>query len=334
MTPRPERARRVTMSDIAALARVHKSTVSLALRNQPSIPEHTRARIHKIAAKLRYRPDPVLTAFNAQRLSRQPTRRLTTFAFVTDLPDRRAFDASERHREILAGAAAYAERQKGRVELFFIGQNQLSSVRFNRILHTRAISGVIVGPLETSLATLTLDWTHLCGIAVEAPHISPALDQLATNYREAARLVVQKLHAATSARVGFLISADLSAAIEEQLRAGYLVELASRRTAAVLPFLRLGSNEIGAASHWFKTHRPNAVVCCGFTSIPSLPFRVRLASIDITRSHPQLPGVPAVHHALGQRAAEMLALRLRANLRGPPTRLSTTLLPVSWRETG
>jgi len=59
MTPSPDH-RRVTMSDVALAAHVHKSTVSLALRNQPKLNAATRERIRKIAEELGYRPDPML----------------------------------------------------------------------------------------------------------------------------------------------------------------------------------------------------------------------------------------------------------------------------------
>src|SRR5690606_18100520 len=57
--------RRVTLSDIAKQAEVHVTTVSLALRNHPRLPERTRKRIQKIAEELGYQPDPVLQALVA-----------------------------------------------------------------------------------------------------------------------------------------------------------------------------------------------------------------------------------------------------------------------------
>lgn len=43
------------------------TTVSLALRNHPRLPEKTRHRIQKLAKEMSYRPDPVLQALVAYR---------------------------------------------------------------------------------------------------------------------------------------------------------------------------------------------------------------------------------------------------------------------------
>ena len=54
--------RRVTQLDVAREAGVHRSTVSLAFRNHPSIPAETRERVMRVAKKLGYTIDPMLAA--------------------------------------------------------------------------------------------------------------------------------------------------------------------------------------------------------------------------------------------------------------------------------
>src|SRR5690606_27714546 len=68
--------RYLTLADVARVAGVHPTTVSLALRDHPSIPSETRARIRAVAKELGYRRDPLLDAFNFHRVrhSRRPRR--------------------------------------------------------------------------------------------------------------------------------------------------------------------------------------------------------------------------------------------------------------------
>lgn len=63
----PERASRMTMADIAALAGVSISTVSRALRGSPAIPTATRERIAAIAAEHHYALDQRAQNFRLQR---------------------------------------------------------------------------------------------------------------------------------------------------------------------------------------------------------------------------------------------------------------------------
>ena len=61
-----------TMRQLAALAKVSRTTISLALRNHPSIPASTRDRIQQLARQHGYRSDPLITTLmNQLRLSRK-----------------------------------------------------------------------------------------------------------------------------------------------------------------------------------------------------------------------------------------------------------------------
>ena len=74
MSSIPDPNRRPNMQQIANVAGVSKSAVSLALRNDPRIPESTRFRIQKIAEKMGYRRNPVVDSLMTQlRADRQPT---------------------------------------------------------------------------------------------------------------------------------------------------------------------------------------------------------------------------------------------------------------------
>ncbi len=64
----------VTMAHVAKRAGVHVTTVSLALRNHPSLPEHTKERIRALAAEMGYRPDPSLRALMAYRKRQRHAR--------------------------------------------------------------------------------------------------------------------------------------------------------------------------------------------------------------------------------------------------------------------
>ncbi|MDP0499361.1 MAG: LacI family DNA-binding transcriptional regulator [Verrucomicrobiota bacterium JB022] len=59
--------KRTTIRDIAGKTGYHYTTVSLALRDHPSIPEATREKIKEAAEELNYRRDPVLSALMAHR---------------------------------------------------------------------------------------------------------------------------------------------------------------------------------------------------------------------------------------------------------------------------
>ena len=56
-----------TLQDVADRAGVHRSTVALALRDHPRIPEATRVRIKAVADQLGYRVNPFVAALMQSR---------------------------------------------------------------------------------------------------------------------------------------------------------------------------------------------------------------------------------------------------------------------------
>ncbi len=329
------------MSDVALAAHVHKSTVSLALRNQPKLSASTRARIRRIAEALGYRPDPMLGLFNLHRRTLVPPRSLGTIAFVSDLPNLAAFTRSERHEAIFSAAREEAKRLNYALELFLVGPAQLSPARLSQVLQARGITGILLGALSPGTRSLNIEWKEFCVVGIESMQVEPQVDNISTDYYQAARLSIRQLRESGGRNVGFVIAEDLGSEIEGLLRAGYLVESRAKNSARIAPFCRTGEGEgkIGHLTQWIRTERLDALVGCGVNisslveSIdPAVAQRVAWVSIDICSAQSGCRSVPALHRDLGRRAIELLIMRLQINLRGLPANPATTLLPVYWNE--
>ena len=333
--------RRVTMSDVALAAHVHKSTVSLALRNQPKLNAATRERIRKIAEELGYRPDPMLDLFNLHRRALAPPRPAGAIAFVSDLPSAAAFARSERHEGIFAAAREEAKQLNFTLELFLVGPAQLSPARLSQVLLARGITGILLGAFSPATRSLNIDWSNFCVVGIESMQVEPRVDNVSTDYFQAARLSVLQLSQRGSRNVGFIVANDLGAEIEGQLRAGYLVESHAKSPARTTPFCHLDeeADDSERLLQWINAKKLNGVVGCGVNLAgltarihPDAVGRVAWASIDIRSATTVCPRVPALFGELGRRAIELLVMRLRINLRGLPANPATTFFPVEWRD--
>lgn len=326
------------MSDVASAAHVHKSTVSLALRNQPKLSATTGERIRRIAAELGYRPDPMLDLFNLYRRTLEPPRPLGAIAFVSDLASPAAFARSERHELIFSTAREEAKRLNFTLELFLVGPGQLSPARLSHVLEARGITGILLGALSPATHSLDLDWSQFCVVGIESMHLEPRVDNVSTDYCQAARLAVRELRQRNRKSIGFVVADDLGHEIEGELRAGYLVECRAQGPARPAPFCRVAKEaEAGAVPPWIAAQKLDAVVGCGIdvqelrSMLPTREARrPAWASIDIGSAQSRCPRVPALHRDLGRRAIELLVMRLQINLRGLPSNPATTLLPVEW----
>jgi LacI family transcriptional regulator len=329
------------MSDVALAAHVHKSTVSLALRNQPKLNTATRERIRKIAEELGYRPDPMLNLFNLHRRALVPPRPAGAIAFVSDLPNAAAFARSKRHEGIYAAAREEAKRLNFTVELFLVGPGQLSPARLSQVLLARGITGILLGALSPATRSLNIDWTRFCVFGIESMQMEPGVDNVSTDYCQAARLSLLHLWQRGARNVGFIVANDLGTEIEGQLRAGYLVESYAKDPVRLSSFWRLDDQEEGFVERliqWIDAGELDGIVGCGVQVAglaaklhPDLVSRLAWVSIGTSNVPSTCPGVPALLGELGRRAVELLAMRLQINLRGLPANPATTFFPVEWR---
>jgi len=343
MNPAASDHRRVTMSDVALAAHVHKSTVSLALRNQPKLSATTRERIRRIAEELGYRPDPMLDLFNLHRRTLEPPRPLGEIAFVSDLAGPPAFSRSERHEAIFTSAREEAKRLNYTLEVFFVGPTQLSPARLFQVLQARGIAGILLGALSPATRSLTIDWSQFSVVGIESMQVEPRVDNISADYCQAARLCVRQLCQRGGGNVGFVVARELGPEIEGHLRAGYLVESRAQSPARIAPFFRWDGergNEIAELQEWIAAEKLDGAVACGGGAgdleakvAAATPRHVMWAAIEVGGAHTRHRYVPALHRELGRRAMELLIMRLQMNLRGLPSNPATTLLPVEWRET-
>ena len=75
--------KRITQFDVAEKCGVNRATVSLALKEHPSIPLATRARVVAAARELGYAPDPMLSALAAYRGRLRPSSFHGTLGWIS-----------------------------------------------------------------------------------------------------------------------------------------------------------------------------------------------------------------------------------------------------------
>jgi LacI family transcriptional regulator len=344
----PQKAR-VTQLDIARAARVHNTTVSLALRNSPSIPEETRFRIQALAIKLGYSPDPALRALVAYRNGRAINRRVETIAYITQGRTR------EDWRECPAEAACYtAARQKAedcgyRLEPFWLGEPGLSDLRLASMLFHRGIAGVILASLLSPPPRMPgFDWRRFSAIKLGGTPSDPPTHRVTIDATGSIRLALRHAVNAGYRRAGLVLSKCWDDALDQGWSAGFSLGQPWLRHDQHMPIFfgqhatssapsDYASEETERFALWLDKFQPD-VILSGHPSTAQT-----LASLGIETRHDvgliDLLGdaggkaVAAINQnlgRLGQIAVEMLIAQLQQNLRGLPAVPTTTLVSGSW----
>jgi len=332
-----------SMSDVARAAGVHQTTVSRALRNDPRIPEATSRRVRRVAERLHYRPNPMVSALIALRRSRHPHRFPVTLAFVAHTSGRwrrtqpRLFTfAYEAH---LAGARAAAERQGYHVELFPIDSPGMTERRLNEILFTRNIPGLIIGSFPDAHGQFVLDWERFCTVVIEYTFTQPAFDRIVHDSYDGMRQIMGECARRHHDRVGLMLTAAGHERTEYLNGAAYWMEQKSGRRFAAIPPLFVAAWDEREFEAWHAKHRPQVIVTSN-ALIPDfmalcekkgwrLGTDIHLVNVNAAAEGPET-GIYQDPFMTGVTAARMVIERIGRNARGIPERRQTILTQGRW----
>ncbi len=334
----------VTMQDVAQAAGVHQTTVSLALRNDPRLPEKTRQKIQALADKLGYRPDPMLAALNFYRASRHAVKAPPTMAFLFNLSN--ASELADKYplKLFLEGARAQATQLGYHLDEFYVGHSAEAGRQTQRILQARGITGVILAAFVDLTMEFHLDWAQLSAVAIESHQLRLSLHTVSTNQEAVTREAIRKLYGLGYRRIGLATNHDEDIYLKNAYLAGYYVERSLWPDLVALPPLIFRGHRSAEIAHeigpWIKAHQFDVIIC-NWNSIPTaleqagvnIPRDLVVASLDVPPdSNGAIAGMRQNHHVVGERAVEQLASLMRSHVRGLVAVPNTTLIDGEWTD--
>jgi LacI family transcriptional regulator len=335
-------AKRITMADVAREAKVHQTTVSLALRNDPRLPGTTSARIRAIADGMGYRPDPMLAALNFYRASKDSVKTPPSMAFVTHSRDNALPIAHYAIDQFMRGARRACERMGYRLVVFYIGGAPAEGPRLSRILRSRGIGGVIIAPLDIKLRELSMDWEYFSALSIESQHLGLSLHRVGNNQYGVTRTAVRRLWELGYRRIGLAVGEEEESSLGNPFTAGYLIEVHGQRTLHFVPPLLLRSNQEATSTRrlgsWIRHHRIDAVLS-NWSTMPEMlgaagfqiPEDIGVATLDHNPHRGPVAGIRQSHELVGERAVEGLALLMKTNQKGLIKLPNTTLVDGLWQ---
>lgn len=320
----PITPKRVTMRLIAEKIGVTTTTVSLALRNHPSISSKTRDRVKAVAEELNYRPDPAISAIAAQRWSGNSPRRYRTIAFLCHRDGKGKMVQSD----WFSGAKQRAEDLGFKLETFFV-DDYPSGEAVTRTLYARGIRGILVSPLlnPDSTRAMRIDWSKFTAVCCGVGRVRPPLHVVTEDVFQRTRKVWEVVASLGHKRVGAAIACHHPVAEDDWMRIG--ASFAAQRVlgmkdSADIPFLTSDVRDEGALIDWFKKYRPSIIV--GFSDLTgrilessgvSIPGEVQLACLIATEGS-RWSGAIQSPEQVARASVDVLNTELRDNHWGIP----------------
>ncbi len=345
---------RVTQTDVARAAGVHNTTVSLALRNCPALPEETRHRIQAIAKDMGYCPDPVLQALVAYRNGQSQKRLPQVIAYVTNWDTKWGWRDDSEQLQYFTGAERRATECGYQLEHFSLADSSITQRRLGDILYHRGIKGMVLASHSPKQDLLCeIDWSRLSGIKIGSFPRLPALCRVMNDEHGGLRTALRKVLHAGYQRIGLVLPRGWDELAEQAWSSAFLIEQSLNPDATFLPILRRDAwaistaseeNEFGNATNaaalegWIALHQPEVIM--GWSSHclrdlrmlgMALPRDVAFVDLSLEDATGYLAGVHHDREKTGQLAIDLLLSRLERNDNGLPRTPTTTLIESAWR---
>ena len=329
-----------TVRQLAGLAGVSRTTVSLALRNHLSISPETRQRIQQLAKEYGYTSDPLHSQLMNQFRIRRSARAKEKIAFLTFWNECDEWRTkSYNDSKYFEGACERAEKLGYEVEVFWAKEPRMNGRRLSKILHTRSIRGLIIPPLPRPHGHLSLDWQHFTAVSLSHNLFKPDLHRVAHFHFEGMLLALRNMRRRGYRRVGYVNLSGQDARSNHGWLAGYLAYQQVYASKTRIPPLLMPVWKPALLSKWLKDNRVEAVVS-NWPQILSAPGemgyeigeKLGVASLDVQPQpgRPAYAGIDQQPTTQGWVAVDMVVSELQRNEFGLPSHPRITHLGGVW----
>jgi LacI family transcriptional regulator len=332
---------RTTLKDIAAETGLSISAVSMALRNHPGFPASTLAKVQAAARKLRYRPDPALSALVAYRNRKRVKYDFSVIALLTNWDTENGWTHFASARETIAGAEQRARELGYSLQCLWSRKLASNPRRLSEVLKARGIRGVVLAPLPRSDARLDLSWKDFSVVTIERPAHYPLLHHVVANHHADMRLVWKHLLEAGYQRPGLALHTEYAERSANQWESAHLLEQARHiEPANRIPSLLLSdaSNTSDLLRGWIRTHRPDVVISRDSGVLEAavlervrVPREIGYISLNVMDDRAGSSGLLQNRRTIGALAIDILNSLILRNHRGENAVCQSTEVDSKWQ---
>jgi len=334
--------RPITTRDVADAIGVNQSTVSRALRNDPSVSKKMTARVRKTAEELGYRPNPFISAFTAQVRGYRRSPQHASLAILNAYRGDDQMDFLDRYTQ---GAVNRAEQMGFRVDIFNFQKLERKEARLLQILRTRGTRGLLVLPLPTYEDLSGFDVEHLACATIDMTENLPAINHAVPDYFRHMQTALIKLESLGYERVGFCTKTSEVHGFARYSMASYLLwqqRFPARSRLKV--HVDSGRDERQAEDRdaffqWMEKSRPDVIVSNDIRYLNwmkeaevDVPGEVGFVTLSWEDDKSRSAGIDQRQTMVGSAAMDLVVGHIYRNEYGLPEAMKTVLVDGIWRD--
>jgi LacI family transcriptional regulator len=329
--------RPLTLRGLAKAADVSLSTASLALRNSNHVAEETRLRVQKLAAKLGYKPNPMVSALMASRVRSRRASDQQIIAYTNSFVRKEEWREFSSLVEYYDGAQERALECGYQLEEFWLREPRMSSRKMSDILFNRGIHGVLLGPLQRKMGHLSMKWDRFSVVALGYSMTQPAVHRAVPDQLAGMRLALRQLRKLGYRRIAVVLDPWQDIRSNKAWTAGfgeYLLFLQPRERTR--PFIYVRYDPV-RFQRWLRAENPDAVI----SSNPMIISWMREVGLETPRDYGFVSlnrplendvhsGIYQNARAVGAAAIDMIIGQIHRNERGLPAIPKRTIINPEW----
>ena len=327
---------RVSHRDIGAKLGLHQSTVSRALQDDPRIPAETKRRVRELADELGYRPNTLMSEVAASRWQRAPVGKGTVIAYIDTISSGSYVGGLDMTAAVQAQAA-----ELGYQFAVFRRADFSTSAQLQRVLRSRGITDVIIGPIYKPSLMVELQWEKFISVQLSPGLFRLPLHSVTKDHFNTILLAWQKTISRGYRRIGVVLLNHAVDIIDDVLRRN-AVRACQHDLFPHLPRLRplfyrpeSESDRVKAFVRWSKIVEPDAII--GFTNshyhIFRAEFRREVPYVSL-HADPKdtISGIPEDAPTCAREAVNFLHFLRRTYQWGIPQRRIDHVIEPGWFE--
>jgi DNA-binding LacI/PurR family transcriptional regulator len=341
----PAPNQRISLRDIGRLANLSHSTVSLALRNHPSISAKTRERVRELANSLGYVPDPMLRALAEYRRDKAARRYQGSLAWINNHEQLRDPQSTTGFAHLYREGAERRAAELGyNLVTFNPVVEKMSLTALRRVLLNNGIRGLLFPPQPHSHAALDFDFSNFSALTFGFTLSTPQLHVVTNHQFRTSMIAMRKLRAYGFKKIGFLLSEVVNERSEGNFLGGFLVEQRKLPAKDRIPVFTTQHDsfekEKKKFEHWFHTHQPDVLLVdfwewtVAFLQLMNLrvPDDIPLATLGAVPQQRRFAGVDQNDHKVGMLGVDTVVGMLYRNETGVPVTPTRILVEGQWQD--
>jgi LacI family transcriptional regulator len=331
---------RVTLREIASRLGVSHVTVSLALKDSARISKDRREEVQKLARKMGYRPDPILSSLVVYRQNKNPPKIQSSIAWVNHWDNPNQWRSVRKFKAYWKGASRAAERFGYRLDEV-IWKPEFTGQRFETILKTRNVHGILIPPHPSQPDWGGFHWGDFSVVRFGLSVGRPSSHAVMADHHQSTVMAVEKIHSYGYSRIGFVMPRDFDLRSGGSYTGGFVAAQQMLRLRHALP--PLVCDGAGRAQefarifrHWLDKHKPDAILAADARVLPALkqfdlrvPEDAAVATVALCDT-PAVAGVENNSEEIGRVAVETLIALINANETGAPAIPLRVLVAGTW----